>query len=172
MLNKNQGTHVPRSPKIGGCTMRPILILVVFPAFLWAELPEVKDVKAEKLFEVPHYCEGIVFDHEGNGYISHGHQITKFTPDGKHDIWTSTKVVPVKGSKEKAIQGAPNGHKVLADGTHLVCDGGHHAVLRLDAGGRIIGTASAECAGQPLRAPNDLTLDPMGGFYFTDPGES
>src|SRR5262249_22103987 len=32
--------------------------------------------------------------------------------------------------------------------------------------------ASKECDGKPLRAPNDLTLDPRGGFYFTDPGES
>src|SRR6202035_782581 len=26
--------------------------------------------------------------------------------------------------------------------------------------------------GKPLRGPNDLTLDPQGGFYFTDPGGS
>jgi gluconolactonase len=26
--------------------------------------------------------------------------------------------------------------------------------------------------GKPLRGPNDLTLDPRGGFYFTDPGGS
>src|SRR5205085_204052 len=25
---------------------------------------------------------------------------------------------------------------------------------------------------RPLDAPNDLTLDPQGGFYFTDPGSS
>ncbi|MGH9902267.1 MAG: SMP-30/gluconolactonase/LRE family protein, partial [Pyrinomonadaceae bacterium] len=45
-------------------------------------------------------------------------------------------------------------------------------VLRLDAGGKVIGKASSECEGKPLRAPNDLTLDPKGGFYFTDPGGS
>ena len=26
-----------------------------------------------------------------------------------------------------------------------------------------------ECEGKPLKGPNDLTLDPEGGFYFTDP---
>jgi gluconolactonase len=31
---------------------------------------------------------------------------------------------------------------------------------------------SKESDGKPLRAPNDLTLDPNGGFYFTDPGGS
>ena len=29
-----------------------------------------------------------------------------------------------------------------------------------------------ECDGKPLRGPNDLTLDPKGGFYFTDPADS
>jgi gluconolactonase len=71
-----------------------------------------------------------------------------------------------------ADTGAPNGHKVLADGTHLVCDASRHAVLHLSADGRILGNASDSCAGKPLRGPNDLCLDPAGGFYFTDPGDS
>jgi gluconolactonase len=46
-------------------------------------------------------------------------------------------------------------------------------VLHLDARGKVLGKASAECDGKPLRGPNDLCLDPAGGgFYFTDPGES
>lgn len=137
--------------------MRAYLVFAAL-AFVAAQLPESGSVKIEKLFEVPNYCEGIVFDHDGNGYISHGKVITKFTPALKTSIWADT--------------GAPNGHKVLADGTHLVCDGSQNAVLRLDAAGNVIGKASSECDGQPLRAPNDLTLDPRGGFYFTDPGGS
>lgn len=138
--------------------MRALLVLGIFSASLAGELPEAKNVKIEKLFEVPRYCEGIVFDHDGNGYISHGKVITRFTPDLKTSIWAET--------------GAPNGHKVLADGTHLVCDASQHAVLRLDAQGKITGKASSECEGVPLRGPNDLSLDPKGGFYFTDPGGS
>ena len=65
---------------------------------------------------------------------------------------------------------APNGHKILEDGTHLVCDKG--AVLHLDADGKRLADASSECDGKPLRNPNDLTIDPKGGFYFTDPGGS
>jgi gluconolactonase len=38
--------------------------------------------------------------------------------------------------------------------------------------GSVVGKASANSEGVPLRAPNDLTLDPKGGFYFTDPGGS
>jgi gluconolactonase len=123
------------------------------------KLPDAADVKIVKLFEVPNYCEGVVFDHAGNGYISHGKVITKFTPDGKHAVWAEI--------------GEPNGHKILADGTHLVCDASHHAVLHIDANGKILGKASGECNGKPLRGPNDLCLDQKNdGFYFTDPGGS
>jgi gluconolactonase len=89
--------------------------------------------------------------------VYHGH-IYRIGASGEAKIWAET--------------GAPNGHKILGDGTHLVCDGSQRAVLRLDAEGKVTGKASAECDGKPLRAPNDLTLDAKGGFYFTDPGGS
>jgi gluconolactonase len=123
-----------------------------------ADLPAANQVKIEELFEVSGYCEGVVFDHAGNGYVSYKDTIEQFKLDGSHQPW--------------AVTGAPNGHKVLADGTHLVCDASRHAVLRLDASGKLLDPASAECGGKPLRGPNDLTLDPRGGFYFTDPGGS
>src|SRR6266702_1802285 len=139
--------------------MRLCCWVCVLPLLVAAELPLDDKVKIVKLFEVPNYCEGVVFDHDGNGYISHGKVITKFTPDGKHAIWAQLR--------------APNGHKILGDGTHLVCDGDFNAVLRLDADGKLMGQASSMCDGQPLRAPNDLTLDQLNdGFYFTDPGGS
>jgi gluconolactonase len=129
------------------------------------DLPDAKDVKPEPVVTVPEYSEGIVFDRQGNAYISHGEVISRISPDGqKREIWASTTT---RGTK-----GAPNGHKILADGTHLVCDGNHRAVLHLDAQGKMLQPASQECEGRPLRAPNDLTLDPKGGFYFTDPGDS
>lgn len=139
--------------------MRRSLLLCITALLGAADLPPDDKVKIVKLFEVPHYCEGVVFDHDGNGYISHGDVITKFTPAGKNWTWAKLR--------------SPNGHKVLADGTHLVCDGGFNAVLRLDAEGKLLGQASSMCDGQPLRGPNDLTLDQInGGFYFTDPGGS
>ncbi len=123
------------------------------------ELPDDKSVKPVEVVVVPEYSEGIVFDHAGNAYISHGDTITRVTPAGKPGTWAKTP--------------APNGHKILGDGTHLVCDGLAHAVLHLDADGKQLEPASKECDGKPLRAPNDLTLDtPNGGFYFTDPGDS
>ena len=122
------------------------------------DLPPVDKVQAKKLFEVPSYCEGVVFDHNGKGYISWDKTLTQFNLQGEHSDF--------------AVTGAPNGHKVLADGSHLVCDASQHAVLHLDPSGKPLPHASSECDGKPLRGPNDLTLDPQGGFYFTDPGDS
>ena len=123
------------------------------------ELPAADKAKTVEVLRVPAYCEGVVFDHAGNGYISWGKAITKFSLDGKHSVW--------------AEPGQPNGHKILADGTHLVCDASHHAVLHLSADGKSLEHAAKEFDGKPLLGPNDLTLDTAnGGFYFSDPGGS
>jgi gluconolactonase len=123
------------------------------------DLPPDVAVRPVEVVRTGDYSEGVVVDHDGNLFFSHGKVITKTTPDGKHpETWAET--------------GAPNGHKVLADGTHLVCDAGQHAVLHLDADGKQLAPASKDSEGQRLRGPNDLTLDPQGGFYFTDPGGS
>jgi gluconolactonase len=120
---------------------------------------DAKPVEPARLFTVPEFCEGVVFDKDGNGYISHGKHVTKFSVDSKHALWAET--------------GGANGHKILADGTHLVCDRSQKALLHLSADGKILGKAASKCDGRPLRAPNDLTLDRgNGGFYFTDPEES
>jgi gluconolactonase len=124
------------------------------------KLPAESSVTAVKVSEVPGYTEGAVVGADGSVYISDVYNgiIYRVGADGAAKVWAKTP--------------APNGHKILADGTHLVCDGKEHAVLRLDAAGRVTGKAASEYDGKPLRAPNDLTLDPRGGFYFTDPGGS
>ena len=122
------------------------------------DLPPEAAVAPVKIAEVPGYCEGIVFDRDGMAYVSdtnHG-TIYRVAPDGTTAVWAKTP--------------APNGHRILADGTHLVADKG--AVLHLDAHGKRLKDASAESEGKPLRAPNDIALNPGGGFYFTDPGGS
>jgi gluconolactonase len=137
-----------------------LVLFLTYPALvLAADLPDAATAKTVRLFTVSHYCEGVVFDHDGNGYVSYHDVIEKFSLDRKHHVWAKT--------------GAPNGHKILADGTHLVCDASRHAVLHLSADGKMLDPASKECHGKTLRGPNDLTLDtPNGGFYFTDPGDS
>ncbi len=127
-------------------------------AFLAADLPPAEGVEPKPVVITNDYTEGVVVDHDGNLYFSHGKVITKVDPEGKDSTWAET--------------GAPNGHKILADGTHLVCDASRHAVLHLDREGKELAPASTASDGEPLRGPNDLTLDPAGGFYFTDPGGS
>jgi gluconolactonase len=135
------------------------LVAVRMPALSAADVPAAASVKPVKILEVDNYCEGVVFDTQGRGYLSHGKFLVQFSLDGQQKVWAET--------------GAPNGHKILADGTHLVCDASRHAVLRLSPEGKLLDPASRECDGQPLRGPNDLSLDtPNGGFYFTDPGGS
>jgi gluconolactonase len=142
--------------------MKSLLLILVFvmAISMLGDLPSEQSVKPTRVVEVPGYTEGIVFDRAGNAYISYseGGMIYRLSRDGQATLWAKTD--------------GPNGHKVLADGTHLVCDYKQRAVLRLDRNGNVIGKASSECNGRPLRAPNDLTLDPNGGFYFTDPGGS
>jgi gluconolactonase len=124
-----------------------------------ADLPADRSVTPVKVVEVPGYSEGVVFDGAGTAYISLPNNGAIYKVIGTTaTVWAK---VP-----------APNGHKILPDGTHLVCDGKEHAVLRLDRDGKITGKASSESEGKPLRAPNDLTLDSQGAFYFTDPGGS
>lgn len=142
--------------------MKKFLFAATFiaAAFTNGSLPPERGVTAVKIAEVPGYSEGVVVDRDGAIYISdvyHG-TIYRIGADGAAKEWAKT--------------GAPNGHKIQADGTHLVCDGSRRAVLRLDSAGKIMGEASSEYDGKPLRSPNDLTLDPRGGFYFTDPGGS
>lgn len=135
-----------------------IATATVSPGFA-AELPPADSVKPVKLFEVDSYCEGVVFDQHGQGFISWDKTLTQFALSGNAQTF--------------AVTGAPNGHKILADGTHLVCDASQHAILHLDAAGKPLPHASSHCNGQPLRGPNDLTLDTANnGFYFTDPGDS
>ena len=114
------------------------------------ELPLPNSIKPVEVVHTGDYSEGVVIDYDGNIYFSHSKVITIVAPDGTERIWAET--------------GEPNGHKILPDGTHLVCDASHHAVLHLDASGKMLEPASKECEGQPLRGPNDLTLDPQGGF--------
>ena len=112
------------------------------------------------LARVETYTESPVIDKEGNIYISEPYRgpITKVTPTGEVSTWAET-------------EGA-NGHRILEDGTHLVCDRVRSAVLRLGPDGNEIGVAASRCGDHPLRAPNDLALDQYGGFYFTDPSGS
>jgi gluconolactonase len=126
---------------------------------LGATLPPSAAVTPIKVAELPTYTEGVVLDSSGAIYVSEplGGTISR-VKDGVVTIWAKLD--------------APNGHRILPDGTHLVCDGKRHAVMHLDAEGKVLGEAASRSGDEALRAPNDLAVDPNGGFYFTDPGGS
>lgn len=134
-----------------------ILILSIFLAFRVPVISQDEFVPT-KVASISTFAEAPVFDTDGNLYVSepYGGPIHVITPQGKVAIWAN-------------LDGA-NGHKILSDGTHLVCERVRKLILRLDADGNVIGEAAAECGGNLLRAPNDIVLDKQGGFYFTDPG--
>src|SRR5262249_705347 len=132
--------------RVAGCLIVATLAATRLTA---AELPDPAKVETVKVLEVPSYCQGVVFDHAAKGYNPWGKSHPQFPLDGKHRVWAET--------------GAPNGHKILADGSHLVCDASHPAVLHLDSDGKMLEPASKECDGKPLLGPNDLTLDTKNG---------
>ena len=135
----------------------PARILVTIASFS-VSLLAVERLRPIGVARFPTFTSSIAFDSTGNAYVAYGRLISRLSPDGKTAVWAET--------------GGPRGHKVLADGTHLVCDASHHAILRLDAHGKIVGIASSQCDGKALQEPDDLTLDAAGGFYFTDTGGS
>ncbi|MBI3910956.1 MAG: SMP-30/gluconolactonase/LRE family protein [Armatimonadetes bacterium] len=137
-----------------------LILLLLFglcAGIAWAAvpLPDPSTIRPVEVFRTNDYSEGAVVDYEGYLYISHEQIITRVSPDGQGTLW--------------ATASAPNGHRILPNGNHLVCDGDRHAVLHLDAHGNEIGVAASGTVDDlEIRLPNDLTLDPQGGFYFTD----
>lgn len=92
------------------------------------------------------------------------------------------------------LGGGPNGAAIGPDGRCYVCNNGgfrwtvpddpsgYRPIGQADdySGGRIdvvdLATGAAEvlyrdCDGRPLKGPNDLVFDGLGGFYFTDLGK-
>lgn len=118
--------------------------------------PEPAAAMENEVFSVDSYCDGLVFDSQGFGYVSHKNRIVRFSPTGESSVWATLT--------------SPKGHRIEPEGTHLVCDVERRSVLRLSFEGKLIGVAAKDCDGTPFRAPYDLSVDPRGGFYFTDPG--
>ena len=127
------------------------------------------------------FPEGPVARDDGSLIVAEmfGERVTRIAADG--EVSTLAEVA-----------GGPNGLAAGPDGCLIVCNNGraftpadrggvivpgpfdqerYHGglVQRLDADGSVHDLYT-NCAGRPLRAPNDLVLDAHGGFYFTDHG--
>lgn len=125
------------------------------------QLPQPDDLVPTVVFRPDHFCEGPVVDEDGTLYISSppGGYVLRRNAAGQFKEWTRAP--------------RSNGHKILADGTHLLCNSDH--VLRLDGEGAALGRAATGVAcgrnGEPdhqIRWPNDVTLDGADGYYFTE----
>lgn len=118
-------------------------------------LPPNESITPTLVLQTERYTEGVVYDDQGNLYFSQtkAGTISVLTPEGSCQIWAT-------------VEGA-NGHKILPDKTHVVA--AKNAVVQLDANGQILNTIR-HFNGEQLVYPNDITVDPEGGFYFTDSG--
>ncbi len=101
--------------------------------------------------------QGPVLGYDGSIFFSHGKNIRVVTSNGRHRLW--------------AFGPAPRGHRILSDRSHLICDSGRGAILRLDSLARRLEIVAREADGQRLKSPAELTLDQWNGFFFTDAGE-
>jgi gluconolactonase len=119
-------------------------------------LPPAYMITPMLVLQTQHYTEGIVFDNAGNLYFSEtkAGTITVLTLDGQERIW--------------AFVAGANGHKIDSQGTHIVA--AENSLVQLDANGEVRNVIG-EFDGKPLQYPNDITVDPEGGFYFTDSGD-
>ena len=84
--------------------------------------------------------------------------------------------------------GGPNGAAIGPDGKVYITNNGGFAwvdgmpttesadyvtgsIQRVDLASGAVETIYTDCAGFPLKGPNDLVFDHSGGFWFTDPGK-
>jgi gluconolactonase len=66
--------------------------------------------------------------------------------------------------------GSPNGAKFRPDGTLLIV--GRQGLVAFEPESGAMSTLLTAVAGEPLRSPNDLAIDAMGGVYLTEVRES
>jgi gluconolactonase len=121
-----------------------------------SNLPDPLNVKAEIMLDMEYYCEGPAVDKSGKFFFTDiaGESI-KYFENGKAILWS-------KGRR-------PNGQAIMKNGDHLVCDSGLGAVLKYDTNGKLKGKVSPTYIdGIQVKCPNDIAIDPEGGFYFTD----
>ncbi len=104
------------------------------------------------------FTEGPVSDGEGNLIFS------DIPADKAWKLDTRTG----KLSLFRENTGGGNGLRIGADGVLYTCEGGARRVSATFPDGRTV-TVVDSFMGRPLNSPNDLWIDPVGGFYFTDP---
>jgi gluconolactonase len=126
-----------------------IAIMLVLLGVAQVSAPPEK-VNPRVVAELDGYSEGVVQDQQGAIYVSllRRGAVYRLDSGGQLAVWLR---VP-----------EPNGHKVLADGTHLIAARG--GVHRVAPSGQLLGVISAG-----MVTPNDIALDGNGGVYVSVP---
>jgi gluconolactonase len=137
-----------------------VLSLVIISQSSWAEgLGDiVASSEAVKVAGGFQFTEGPVSDAEGNLIFSD-------IPADKAWKW-DTRTGKLSLFRENT--GGGNGLRIGSDGVLYTCEGGTRRVSATFPDGRTV-TVVDSFMGKPLNSPNDLWIDPAGGFYFTDP---
>ena len=104
------------------------------------------------------FTEGPVAGPEGSLYFSdlYRQRISHLMGDGSHHtILDKTKIC--------------NGLAVDREGKIIACQGGAGKIISIDPKSGAVSTVVDGYEGARFNQPNDLVLDAVGGFYFTDP---
>jgi len=104
------------------------------------------------------FTEGPVAGPEGSLYFSdlYRQRIYQLNADGSHRVVLE---------KSKIC----NGLAVDRDGKIIACQGGAGMIISVDPKSGAVSTIASGYQGVRFNQPNDLVLDALGGFYFTDP---
>jgi len=104
------------------------------------------------------FTEGPAADAAGNVYFSDGQR------DSIHFYETGRPVSLFVGDSTDA-----NGMMFNHAGQLLVCEGAAYRVVAFDIRSKAKRILASEFEGTHFNEPNDLTVDEVDGFYFTDP---
>jgi len=104
------------------------------------------------------FTEGPAADSNGNVYFSDGRN------DSIHFYEVGKTVAPFVTDSTDA-----NGMMMNSKGELYVCEGAAYRVVKFDVATKKKTVLASEIDGQHFNEPNDLTIDEVDGFYFTDP---
>lgn len=104
------------------------------------------------------FCEGPAGDAEGNVYFSDGQKnsIHFYEPGKGVRLFTDDST-------------DANGMMMNSKGELVVCEGAAYRVVKFDVQTKKKTVLASEIDGTHFNEPNDLTIDEVDGFYFTDP---
>jgi len=140
-----------------------------------ADLPKNHSVKPRLYATGFTFAEGPAFDpasdDPGDLFVVNYREsgtIGRISTDGTAGIFCDLrKLAPLEGEEPRA-----NGLKMAVQGRLVVADAGAGRLLRVDADGKAAEVLADRWEGKRFNSINDISLDPEGNIYFSDPGGS